>query len=77
MDNATDPGYLLAPGACQHGLMLIATMPQCTEATITGATETDSLKSIFLKTTAQNFRNDIQWSQLMKMPVSRCSDWIQ
>lgn len=72
-----DPRYLLVPDACQHGLMLIAAMPQCTEATIAGASETDSLKSIFLKTTSQNFRNYIQWFQLMKVPVSCCSDWIQ
>lgn len=77
MSNATGPGYLTAPDACQHGLMLIAVLSQCTEATTTGASETDSLKSIFLKTSAQNFRNYIQWSQLMKMPVSCCSDWMQ
>lgn len=28
MGNATDPDYLLAPDAYQHGLMLIAIMPQ-------------------------------------------------
>lgn len=47
MGNATDAGYLLAPDACQHGLMQIATMPQCTEATVTEASDIDSLKSFF------------------------------
>lgn len=77
MSNATGPSYLLGPDAGQHGLMLIAGMSQCTEATTTGASETDSLKSIFLKTTAHNLRNYIQWSQLMEMPVSCCSEWMQ
>lgn len=75
MGNATDAGYLLAPDACQHGLMQIATMPQCTEATVTEASDIDSLKSIFFKNYCSEFQ---KWHPVVPTNENACKllQWL-